>query len=92
MTAPYAPPADPTAIEPRRIAAWTIDLVLFLVLLTVAVLATGGLDWTTRQLSDADAAVAYCQDYQGGDTRQGVPFDDQAAILEGNAGTLIKSA
>lgn len=85
MTAPYAPPADPTAIEPRRIAAWTIDLVLFLVLLVVAVLATGGLDWTTKQLSSADAAVTYCEDYQGGDARQCVPFDDQAVILEANA-------
>ena len=84
MTAPYAPMVDPTEIEGRRIAAWTIDLVMFLVILGVAVLATGGIDWTTQQFDSPDAAATYCQNYNGGDARQCVPVGDQAVITEGN--------
>ena len=72
---------DPTAIQGRRIAAWSIDLAIFLALVAGLLAVTGGVSWTTHQFANARQATAFCRPYEGSTTKVCSHVDDQAVLL-----------
>ena len=82
MTAPSAIPVDPTRIEARRIAAWTLDLLMFLGLVFGVLMATGGIDVQTKQFDSAKQAIDYCNAIDTDEGRRACsPLEDQAVIV-----------
>lgn len=82
MTAPSALLVDPTRVEGRRIAAWTIDLLIFLSLAFGVLMATGGVDIDTKQFATTQEAIDYCKGIdQDGGRRACSPYQDEAVIV-----------
>ncbi|MEO6988219.1 MAG: RDD family protein [Aquihabitans sp.] len=59
----YGPPADPTNVIGRRIGAWFIDLLVFIVLVVAAVLLSGTWAVDSVAVSGQTAGDNYCQEW-----------------------------
>ncbi|WP_421119684.1 RDD family protein [Aquihabitans daechungensis] len=82
MTAPSALPLDPTRVEIRRICAWSLDLLMFLVLVFGVLFATGGIDITSKQFATTQEAVTYCNSIDTDDGRRACsPYQDEAVVV-----------
>lgn len=64
MTAYATPPPDPTAVVGRRITAWLIDLVIFLVIALGIAAVAGNITYETRTFSSSRQATAACDAYR----------------------------
>ena len=83
MTAPSAPMTDPTSVMSRRIAAWSVDLFLFVALVFGVVAATGGIDFQTKTFDSASEAIDYCDALDKKDGQRACsPYQDEAIIAE----------
>lgn len=56
----YGPPADSTNVVGRRIGAWSIDLIIYLVLVVVAIGASGTWETDTIAVERESIGDAYC--------------------------------
>jgi hypothetical protein len=64
VNAPIRQLADPTSVIGRRIAAWSIDLAIFLALTTAVLFATGGMSWRTETFESYRLAADACEPFQ----------------------------
>ncbi len=88
MTATSTPMVDPTRVELRRVAAWTIDLGLFIALVLGTLFATGGVDIESRRFATSQEAIEFCNSVDTNDGRRACsPYRDEAVVVsvEGSA-------
>lgn len=70
----YAQPmADPTSIVGRRIGAWFLDLLIYLVIAVLLSLAGGGAGAETRTFDNSSQATSFCDGWN--QTHQGFCFN-----------------
>jgi uncharacterized RDD family membrane protein YckC len=60
----YSAPPDPTAVVGRRIGAWLIDLVIYLVVAFAVTAMTGGVRLETGEFPNERSAELYCDAWQ----------------------------
>lgn len=63
MTA-YSAPSDPTNVVGKRIGAWILDLVVYLILAFAFSSITGGVEMQTYDATSQEAAEFYCDAWQ----------------------------
>ena len=76
-----AAPYDPTAVVGRRIAAWFIDLAIFLALVVVVLFASGKVDYRTETFGSNAEAVAACNAFDDGQQHQCAVAEDQVIFV-----------
>lgn len=59
----YGPPADPTNVIGRRIGAWFIDLLIYLVLVVAAIVLSDSWEFNNVDVPGKSAGNAYCVEW-----------------------------
>lgn len=90
-SSPYHVPADSTAVVGRRIGAWVIDLIIYLLLSFLVTAAFGGFSFETwEDLGSEAAAERFCDIWEE-ENPGGVcfPSTDSAITYEGSSASLV---
>ncbi|MGI9118533.1 MAG: RDD family protein [Acidimicrobiales bacterium] len=86
MTAYTTPMSDPTDVTGRRIGAWAIDLLIYLVLLAAVLLPTGAVKVQTYTGLNGESGTFYCKQWNKDHNGYCQNNNGDVTTVEGGAG------
>jgi hypothetical protein len=93
VTAHASPSADPTAVVGRRIGAWVIDLIIYMVFAAALVAALGGNQSEVQEFSTQTEAEAFCDAWRADNANSDcITFSSGEGYTAYGLGSFVKSA